>query len=383
MKIGLLGCGTVGSGVVEIIDHSQRQLEIKRILVRSAKDCQDERYTTDYNEIVNDPEIDCIVEVIGGIHPAREYILEALAKGKHVVSANKAVIASAFNEFIEAAKANHVRFAIEASTGGGIPWIKNLERYARIDEIFEISGIFNGTTNYILDQMHQSQADFEAVLKEAQNLGYAEQDPSADIDGIDSLNKAIISAGIAHHTTIAKEDVCVYGIRDITSADIDAFRRKHKVCKLLACIRIINNELAIYVEPTLLSEHSLEANVGDNFNLCSLSGATIGDLKFYGQGAGKLPTANAIVQDLLDIQSGNDMTLSLNKTMVVNNRAKKHHYYIHTDRPCDYLKAISLYHETNADGVFYETGQLAVSDMHHLAKQLKDEGYKLFFAGIQ
>lgn len=385
MKIGLLGCGTVGSGVVEIIEKLKGHLEITKILVKNPEDIKDERYTCRYDEIVNDADIDTIVEVMGGCHPAHEYILEALNKGKNVVSANKAVIASYFKEFCEAAQSNHCFFLIEASTGGGIPWIKNLQRYARIDDIFEMTGIFNGTTNYILDQMHKSGADFDAVLKEAQNLGYAEHDPSADIDGIDVQNKAIISAGIAHGTYIYKEEVPVYGIRDITSADIDYFHRKKVVCKLLATIRCINQQLVIYVEPTLLNEHSIEANVPDNFNICCLSGATIGDLKFYGQGAGKLPTANAIVQDLLDIAAGEakDYRIELNQSMPVNNELDKHSYYVHTDQPCDVLKDISLSHESNADGVFYETGKQSVIAMHELVKSLKQQGVKVFFAGIR
>lgn len=384
MKIGLLGCGTVGSGVVEIIEKLKCDLEISRILVKNPDDIKDARYACSFDEIVNDPSIDTIVEVMGGIHPAYEYILEALNRGKNVVSANKAVIAAYFKEFCEAAEKNHCYFLIEASTGGGIPWIKNLQRYARIDDIFEITGIFNGTTNYILDQMHKSGADFDAVLKEAQKLGYAEYDPSADIDGIDVQNKAILSAGIAHGSYIYKEEVPVYGIRDITSADIDTFHLKKKVCKLLATIRCIDQQLAIYVEPTLLNEHCLEANVPDNFNICCLSGATIGDLKFYGQGAGKLPTANAIVQDLLDIVTGEakHYTIQLNQAMPVNNDLDKHAYYVHTDKPSEILKDISISHETNADGVFYETGKLSVKTMHELAKTLKQQGYKLFFAGI-
>ncbi|WP_373128359.1 homoserine dehydrogenase [Dielma fastidiosa] len=385
MKIGLLGCGTVGSGVVEIIEKLKGSLEIQRILVKSPEDCKDARYTCNYADLVNDPEIDIIVEVMGGLHPAREYILEALTKGKHVVSANKAVIAANFKEFVETAKAHHCYFLIEASTGGGIPWIKNLQRYARIDDIFEITGIFNGTTNYILDQMHKSGADFDAVLKEAQKLGYAEYDPSADIDGIDVQNKAIISAGIAHNTYVYKEEVPVFGIRDLTCTDIDYFHRKKKVCKLLAVIRGLNDELAVYVEPTLLNENSLEANVPDNFNICSLSGVTIGDLKFYGQGAGKLPTANAVVQDLLDIASdeAKDYEIVLDKTLKVNNENETHAYYVHTDKACETLQEISRAYESNADGVFYETGKLSVAKMHELSKQLRQQGYKLFFAGIR
>lgn len=385
MKIGLLGCGTVGSGVVEIIEKLKGNLEITKILVKNPEDMKDKRYTCSYDEIVNDPAIDTIVEVMGGIHPAYEYILEALNKGKNVVSANKAVIAAYFKEFCEAAQKNHCYFLIEASTGGGIPWIKNLQRYARIDDIFEITGIFNGTTNYILDQMHKSGADFDVVLKEAQNLGYAEHDPSADIDGFDVQNKAIISAGIAHGTYIYKEEVPVYGIRDITSADIDYFLRKKKVCKLLATIRCIDQQLAIYVEPMLLNAACLEANVPDNFNICCLSGTTIGDLKFYGQGAGKLPTANAIVQDLLDIASNEakDYIIHLNKTIQVNNELDKHAYYVHTDKPCEALESISMYHESNSDGVFYETGKQSVKAMHQLAESLKQQGVQLFFAGIR
>ncbi len=384
MKIALLGCGTVGSGVVEIAEKLE-QITLSKILVRKVEDMKDERFTCQFEDILNDPEIEVVVEAIGGLHPAHEYIMAALQANKHVVSANKAVIAEYYQEFIDTAKAHHVCFQFEASTGGGIPWIKNLSRYARMDEIMEISGIFNGTSNYILDKMTKTGADFDVVLKEAQQLGYAEQDPSADIDGLDVLNKTIISAGVAHHAYINKEAIPVYGIRTIQSGDIEAFKRKHLTCRLLAVIRKqADDVLSVYIEPALVNANSIEAAVPDNFNLCTLAAPTIGELKFYGQGAGKLPTANAMIQDILDIHSKEAMLNQcvLDRNMHIDNRLEMHTYYVRSQEACEQLEAISLSNEPCADGWIYHTRKISVHEMHTLAKQLQADGLHFFMAAV-
>jgi len=314
MKIGLLGFGTVGSGV-EKIAGGMAELDIVKILDRDPAKMADKRVTQRFEDIVEDKEIDCVVEAMGGIHPAREFILAALKAKKHVVTANKAVVAAHMDEFVKAAVESDVKFMVEATSGGGIPWIKNLQRAARIDEITHIHGIMNGTSNFILYNMFGSGADFSVVLAEAQRLGYAEADPSADIDGDDVRNKCAISATVAFKGFVPVSLIPQFGVRSITKADIDWCKSQGLVCKLFATAVCEGNSWCATVEPVLLKAGELEAAVPKNYNVTCLTGATIGDLKFYGQGAGSLPTGNAIVQDLLDIASGEAWPLTFDREL--------------------------------------------------------------------
>ncbi len=302
MNIAVLGYGTVGRGVVEIIESSTPTLSVSKILEMPDR-LVDARMTANYDEIVKDVSIDAVVECIGGIEPARSYIMQALQAGKHVVTSNKAVVAAHFDELTSTAEKMGVGLFIEATTGGGIPWIAGLEKMRRIDGVSSFSGIMNGTTNYIIDQMDKHGLDFAEVLKRAQELGYAEADPSADIDGIDVKNKTIISAGIAFGVACTS-DFPVSGIRSITKADMEFFRGRGCSVKLLGRGVQKDGRYAVAVEPVAVGIRSLEANVPDNFNLVTAYGSTIGELKFFGQGAGALPTGNAIVQDLIDCEQG-------------------------------------------------------------------------------
>lgn len=302
MKIALLGYGTVGRGVDQIIAERVASVEVARILELPDR-ITDPRMTSNYDEIVADPDIDLVVECMGGVEPAHTFIMRALASGKHVVTSNKAVVAAHFAEFAEAALYNRVSLFIEASVGGGIPWIAGIEKARRIDEISSFKGIMNGTTNYIVYSMQKNGAEFADVLAEAQQLGYAERDPSADIDGIDVANKTIITASAAFDVACT-HDLPVSGIRNLTKADLDLFAERGLSVKLLGRGVQQDGSYAVAVEPVALPLSSLEANVPSNFNLVTLDGATVGELKFYGQGAGSLPTGNAIVQDVLDCAAG-------------------------------------------------------------------------------
>ena len=199
------------------------------------------------------------------------------------------------------AKSNEVFLAFEASTAGGIPWLSSIEKASRIDKVSHFYGILNGTTNYILDKMDEFNEDFSLALTEAQKLGYAESDPSADIDGIDVKNKVVISSAIAFHSIAEIDKIPTFGIRYITKNDISFFKNKNFSIKLIGEAQKIGNKYEAIVIPNLFSRDSIEANVKRNLNIVTLQGATIGELKFYGQGAGKLPTANAVIQDILDI----------------------------------------------------------------------------------
>ena len=304
MKIAILGFGTVGRGVYEILQRKETndtaQLEAAHIFIRKGKEKTLSVMTDDLDVILEDPECRCVVEVMGGIEPAHTYILKALRKGKHVVTANKAVVAAHLEEFLETARQHQVQFRFEASCAGCIPWIRSLLQAKRIDAIRSISGIFNGTANYIIDQMVKKDLDFETALTQAQAAGYAEADPSADIDGIDTANKAMISASLAFDT-ICTRDFPIGGIRHLQKRDLQTFLQNGCSIRLMMEARKEEDRYAIAVVPTLIARDSLEANVPDNFNLTTLVGSTLGELKLYGQGAGALPTGNAVVSDLIAI----------------------------------------------------------------------------------
>jgi homoserine dehydrogenase len=302
MKIAILGHGVVGRGVDRIVTDRVEGVEVSRILELPDR-LTDPRMTSNFQDIVDDPEISLVVECMGGIEPAHTFIMDALSAGKSVVTSNKAVVAEHFGEFVSQANFSHAGLYIEATCGGGIPWIASILKARRIDDISSISGIMNGTTNYIVDAMVREGADFDVVLAEAQRLGYAERDPSADIDGIDVRNKTIIASSVAFDTTCTGS-IPVTGIRTLTKADLDLFESRGLSVKLLGRAVQGDGRYAAAVEPVAVPLRSLEANVPSNFNLCTLVGTTVGELKFYGQGAGSLPTGNAIVQDILDFSEG-------------------------------------------------------------------------------
>ena len=302
MKIAILGYGTVGRGVDQIISEHVDGVEVTRILELPDR-LSDPRMTSSFDEILADEKIELVVECMGGVEPARTYIMAALQSGRHVVTSNKAVVAAHFAEFAAASVASGAGLFVEAAVGGGVPWIASVEKVRRIDEVTSFSGIMNGTTNYIVDAMRRQGAEFDVVLAEAQRLGFAERDPSADIDGIDVLNKTIISASVAFGVA-CERGLPASGIRNLTKADLELFAAHGRTVKLLGHGLTSDGRYAAAVEPVAVAADSLEANVPGNFNLLTLDATTVGELKFYGQGAGSLPTGNAIVQDVLDCASG-------------------------------------------------------------------------------
>ena len=302
MRIALLGFGTVGRGVDRIVSERALGVEVARILELPDR-LSDPRMTSNFDDILADPSIELVVECMGGLEPACSYIMAALESGRHVVTSNKTVVAANLERFAAASRASGAGLYIEAAVGGGVPWIASVEKVRRIDDVTSFSGIMNGTTNYIVDAMRRQGADFADVLARAQELGYAERDPSADIDGIDVLNKTIISASVAFGVA-CERSLPASGIRNLTKADLDALAEKGLTVKLLGRGVRSDDRYAAAVEPVAVAEDSLEASVPSNFNLLTLDATTVGELKFYGQGAGSLPTGNAIVQDVLDCASG-------------------------------------------------------------------------------
>ena len=328
MKIAILGFGTVGSGVYEIA-KTLKNIEVKKVL---EKDLSKINIATDnYDEIINDKEIELVVECMGGLHPAYEFIMQALKSKKSVVSANKAVIAKYLDEFLQAAKENNVEFRFEASVGGGIPCLAGIQKIRRVENIDKFYGIFNGTSNFILDNMYRFENEFFTTLKTAQELGYAEADPSADIDGYDVTNKVIISFALAYDGFIKNEFPC-FTMRNITKEDILYFKKNGYIAKYIGEATTVGNEYEASVMLNLFPTNALEGNVLSNYNIVTVQSHTMGEVKFYGQGAGKLPTANAIIQDILDIQANISFNpISIEKKYSYSANLFKHRYVLRSN----------------------------------------------------
>lgn len=312
--IGLLGLGTVGSGVYKLLQEnalhiSQRIgkiLEIKRILERDQQkafslEIPTEILTTNIEEILRDTEIQIVIELLGGIEPARTYIREALSQGKHVVTANKDVVSAYGKEMFEAAALGKADFYFEASVGGGIPVIHIFKESLAANKIEEVIGIVNGTTNYILTRMGEENIDFSTALQAAQEAGYAEADPCADIEGDDAARKIAILASIAFNTRVTPANVFVDGITAIAPQDINYARELGYVVKLLAIARDHDGKVEVRVHPAFLPLHHPLAAVMGVFNAVYIRGNAVGETMFYGKGAGQMPTASAVVGDAMEI----------------------------------------------------------------------------------
>lgn len=311
IKIAVMGYGTIGSGVVEVLATNKDsiakragdEIEVKYVLdLREFPgDPIEDKVVHDYQTIVNDPEVSVVVETMGGVEPAYTFVKAMLEAGKHVTTSNKALVADKGAELIALAKAKNVNFLFEASVGGGIPIIRPLNSCLTADEIEEITGILNGTTNYMMTKMSNEGLEFEDVLKDAQEKGYAEKDPSADIEGYDACRKIAILTSLVCGQQVDFNDIHTEGITKISATDIKYAKQMGRVIKLLASSKKTENGYSAMVAPFLLSpEHPLY-NVNDVFNAIFVHGNVLGDAMFYGSGAGKLPTASAVVADIVDI----------------------------------------------------------------------------------
>ncbi|GAB6182210.1 homoserine dehydrogenase [Desulfotomaculum defluvii] len=313
IEIGLLGLGTVGRGVYRILEENkdviqQRagiKIEVKKILVRSLDKergifIPEELLTTDPKELIADPDIKIIVEVLGGINPTLDYVLESLNSGKSVVTANKDMVAEYGQRLFKAAENGNCDLLFEASVAGGIPIIRTLKQSLSGNCIEEVYGIINGTTNYMLTKMFQEGCDFTDVLAEAQSKGYAESDPTADVGGFDAARKLAILASIAFNTRVPLKKVYTEGINNISVADITSARELGYNIKLLGIAKERQEGIEVRVHPTFIPKDHPLAAVGDVFNAVFVRGNAVGDTMFYGRGAGELPTASAVVADIMD-----------------------------------------------------------------------------------
>lgn len=322
-KIAVLGHGVVGSGVCEVIKENHesivrragQNIEVKRILDLRDFDDLDykDKFTKNYEDILNDDEISIVVEVMGGINPAFEFSARALKLGKSVVTSNKELVAAKGAELLKLAKEHNCNYYFEASVGGGIPIIRPMHLCLAANEIDEIAGILNGTTNFILTKMIHEHMGFEEALKLAQDLGYAERNPSADVDGHDACRKICILADLAFGKEVKPQNVFTKGISDLTLDDVSYANDYGCVIKLIAAAKRLDNttDIECMVTPAFVKKDSQLANIDDVFNGVLVRGNATGDVVFYGKGAGKLPTASAVVADVIDIAKSSGTSTSL------------------------------------------------------------------------
>ena len=324
IRVGLIGFGTVGSGLAKTL-LSQRErlekkvgipIELSRVADINISTLPDEyddvTLSADAGDIINDPDIDIVVELIGGTEPAKSFLLGAIKSGKHVITANKALLSTHGREIFEAAATHNVEVGFEASVGGGIPVIKALKEGLVANRIEVIRGIMNGTANYILTMMTEYGTPFDEVLKDAQEKGFAEADPTYDVEGIDTAHKLAILMSIAYGQHVHLDDIYVEGISSIMPIDIDFAKEFGYRIKLLAISRNNGSHVEARVHPTMVPENSMLANINGSFNAIQIAGDTVGDTLFYGHGAGMMPTGSAVAADVVDI-ARNIISSSINR----------------------------------------------------------------------
>ena len=353
MKVAIMGFGTIGSGVYKVLTTNEdviakrvgEKLEVKYVLDRREFPGEpwEKLVVGDYNIIANDPDVDIVVETMGGVEPAYTFVKAMLEAGKHVTTSNKALVADKGADLIKTARDNNVNFLFEASVGGGIPIIRPILECLTGDVIEEISGIVNGTTNFILTKMTEEGSEFDVVLKEAQNLGYAEKDPTADIEGHDAQRKIAILTSLVCGQQVEYTDIPTEGISHITANDIKYAKKINRNIKLLATSTAVGDTYVARVAPYLLApEHPLFA-VNDVFNAIFVHGNMLGDGMFYGSGAGSLPTASAVVGDIVEMAKHKNMNIPLEwkpeKKVLADASVVKNSYFVRTKSDKDAVKS--------------------------------------------
>ena len=354
IKIAVLGYGTIGSGVVEVLETNREhitQTAGQEIEVKYVLDLRDfpgdpiqEKIVHDYEIIKNDPEIQIVVEAMGGVEPAYTFVKGALLEGKHVATSNKALVAKHGAELLEIAKEREINFLFEASVGGGIPIIRPLVTSLTADIVEEITGILNGTTNYMLTKMSTEGSDYNEVLKDAQAKGYAEADPTADVEGYDACRKIAILTSLVCGKTVDFEEIHTEGISKITPEDIAYAKAMGRSIKLLATSRGDGNGYYAMVAPFMLGEDHPLNNVNGVFNAIFVHGNMLGDAMFYGSGAGKLPTASAVAADIVDIakhlKRNIMITYSAEKMNLLDYKQAEYAYFVRTTDSEEQVKAV-------------------------------------------
>lgn len=381
MKVSVLGYGTVGVGVCSMLEKAEG-LELARVLVRPGKADKPFKVTS-IEEICADESVEAVVEVMGGVEPAFSYACAALRAGKHFVTSNKALVAAHGDELARLAKEKGVGFLFSAACGGAVPFLHNLALAVESDRILSIGGILNGTTNFMLDAMQRRGMDYADALREAQSLGYAEADPTADVSGLDALRKIMLGCAVAYDQ-LPDEGFCREGIESVTAADVKHFQKKGLVLRLLVSGGLDERgRLFAFVQPCLLPSTAAEASVLQNFNMAKYRGENAGDIILIGQGAGRYPTASAVVRDLSDLLHGRrEMMRSSCVRVAADNSAVKCRYYVRLNAAD--LGDLALA-EREEDGALVRgvTQSMSVSAMHAFAAALRQKGGSIFFAAME
>lgn len=371
IKVAVMGYGTIGSGVVEVLNinksnivkRAKDEVEVKYVLdLRDFPgDPMEKKIVHDYKTILEDPEVEIVVETMGGVEPAYTFVKAMLEAGKHVTTSNKALVAAKGAELIALAKEKNVNFMFEASVGGGIPIIRPLNSCLTADEIEEITGIVNGTTNYMMTKMAEQGAEFDDVLKDAQDMGYAEKDPTADIEGYDSCRKIAILTSLVCGQQVDYEDIHTEGITKITATDIRYAKAMNRKIKLLATSKKVGDGYVAMVAPFLLPPNHPLYNVNDVFNAIFVHGNVLGDAMFYGSGAGKLPTASAVVADIVDMAKHRNVNVAVEwsskKMELVDYKKSENKFFVRANASKDEVEALfGSVTFVEAEGVKNEVG---------------------------
>ena len=380
MKVAVLGYGTVGKGVYDML-RTAGGLEPGPVLVRSGK-AREPFMTTDIGAVLSDPEVGAVVEAMGGVDPAYSYAEEILSSGRHFVTSNKVLVAAKGLELAGLARSKGAAFLFSAACGGGVPVLHNLSVASGSDDILSVSGILNGTTNYMLYAMQARHLDYAAALKEAQDLGYAEADPTADVAGMDASRKILLACAVAF-SRLPVEGVDCEGIENISAGDVEDFMGRGYVCRLIARGVPFGDTVAAYVEPVLFGEGAPERSVADNYNMARYEGRCCGPMVFIGQGAGRYPTASAVLRDLSCILEGRREMMPEGCVSVrADNSHELHRYYVRTDGPIGEDLPIK---ETLVSGPAVRALTEPVSGrvMHDYAAAVRSEGGNIFYAALE
>ena len=382
MKVAVLGYGTVGYGVYEMLKKA-KGLETGPVLVRAGKENEAFKVSS-IEAITADETVDAVAEVMGGVEPAFTYACAVLKAGKHFVTSNKALVAAKGPELAKLAEENKAAFLFSAACGGGVPYLHNMALSVDSDEITSVGGILNGTTNFMLDNMQSSDLSYEAALADAQRLGYAEADPTADVTGLDALRKIMLACAVAFNQ-LPVDGLLNEGIDSFTAEDVAYLKSEGLTCRLIASGgKNADGSIYAYVEPVLFEQSAAECSVKKNFNMAKYEGVNCGKIQMIGQGAGRWPTASAVLRDLSDICAGR-MTMMKPSCSVVSakNDGCSHSYLVRlsSDAPFpllvkdDALSIVSGYR-------YLTTEAVSVSAMHACVKSLREKGVSVFFAAI-
>ena len=365
MNIALLGFGTVGKAFYELA-QGRSDLRVTTVLSRRDRPELRCRVTSDFDEIARDRSIDVVVEVMGGLEPAYRYICMALRAGKHVVTANKQLMCAHYDELLALTRECGTALRCTAAAGGGIPWLTSLSRAGRLDKLTAVEGILNGTTNYMLSAMTEADVDYTTCLREAQALGYAEADPTADVEGYDARRKLVLSANLAFGASVREEDIPCFGISSVTATDFAAWREAGLVCKLFVRAEEHDGRVAAFVCPTLFPAASPVAQTNGTGNLVSLYGERFGCLSFSGAGAGGYPTGSSVLSDCVDIAEGAcGFYVPRGEAKPIDNSAAVYRFYL----------------RIGAKGAY--TAPMPVSEAFEQVRAAKARGESVFLARIQ